>query len=182
MRLSPKGVVAAVMASGCPLLDSVLDRVRRELAGRPDVSFPRRIITRPVAQGDELHQTVTPAQFEEMRRGGRLCCAWSENGRNFGLPGSVAEDLAAGRLVVMAVGPAALAPLSAMAREVVLIRLVRPGEEPEMLAQPCDREITLTVAGETVDAAVAVLSRCLSDLPHGPLQPPRRGRPRPAAR
>lgn len=162
MRASAKGMVVAVHAGRCPALESVLDDVRRRLGNHPGFSFPRRVITKPVAPGDELHQTVTPAQFEELRRSGQFCCLWSDGARNFALPKSVADDLAEGRRVVVAGGDGALPALCELAESVTLIRLLRPGEEPEAAPVQCETEVLVTVTDNAEQAATALQQQLLS--------------------
>jgi ribose 1,5-bisphosphokinase len=157
-----KGAVIAVSAHGCGAVDAVLDGVRRRLARRPDFAFPRRIITGPVAEGDELHQTVTAAQFEDLSRTGRFFCRWSEGGRQFALPASVRGDLTAGRKVVVAANGGGLSALcAALICPVVLVRLRRAGEAAEDdLPAACETDIVLTV-GERDDAARLLARRLI---------------------
>lgn len=163
MGILAKGLVAAVHWTRCPRLEQVYDQVHRRLADHPGLSFPRRIITRPVVAGDALHQTVTPAQFEEMRRSGLLACTWNEGGRNYALPLAAMTELAAGRRLVVAAGPAALPALAALAASLVLIRLVQPGDLADDPEPEADRDITLTV-GDDLPAAVTLLASHLQSL------------------
>lgn len=172
MGISTKGVVAAVHWSRSPMLERVFDDVHRRLADHPSLSFPRQIITRPVVAGDALHQTVTPAQFEEMRRSGLLACTWCEAGRNYALPLSAVADQAAGRRLVVAASLAALPALASLASSLVLIRLRHPGDLPADPEPEADREIEVTV-GDDLPAAAALLAYHLQRLALPPRPPVR---------
>lgn len=80
---------------------SLIEEGRQRLAGDARFSFPLRVISQPAGPGDErLHRTVTPAQFDSLRRAGRLALCWHSRGVNYALPGEIDDELAAGRVVV----------------------------------------------------------------------------------
>lgn len=183
MTLRSNGRIILVTTENCGAPNVVLDGVRRRLGGLRRFSFPRRIITGPVADGDEVHQTVTAAQFEDLSRTGRFYCRWSVGGRHFALPASVSSDLAAGRQVVVAACGETLAALCAAAGcPVLLVRLrradtaVQPdaaglqsaGPEPADIGDAADdlpascEEMTLAVGGR--DNPARVLARGLIGL------------------
>ena len=64
------------------------------------IIFARRFITRPAAAGGEDHAAVTPGEFAAMRDSGGLMLHWQAHGLEYGLPASLGDQLARGRLVV----------------------------------------------------------------------------------
>ena len=73
--------------------DTLLDAAREAL---PEVRFVRRVITRPADAGGEAHEAVTDAEFD--RRAFAL--QWGAHGLRYGVPADIADDLAAGRVVI----------------------------------------------------------------------------------
>jgi ribose 1,5-bisphosphokinase len=73
--------------------DTLLDAAREAL---PEVRFVRRVITRPADAGGEAHEAVTDAEFD--RRAFAL--QWGAHGLRYGIPADIADDLAAGRVVI----------------------------------------------------------------------------------
>jgi ribose 1,5-bisphosphokinase len=81
--------------------DSLLDGARRALDGRPGFAFPRRIITRQSDPGSESHATLSEAEFERQQAAGAFFLYWPAHGLRYALPGSIADDLAAGVTVIV---------------------------------------------------------------------------------
>ena len=87
--------------------DSVIRGAQRALAGRPDVVFPRRVITRPPdASGGEDHEPCEPAAFERRVAAGAFALHWQANGLRYGVPATIDGDLAADCAVVVNVSRA----------------------------------------------------------------------------
>ncbi len=108
--------------------DTLLDLARAELAGEPKVRFVRREITRPASAGGEDHIAITPAEFEARRDGYAL--AWEAHGLGYGIPADIADDLAAGHVVVANISRAMI--LAAAAKfPVMVLEITAP---PEILA------------------------------------------------
>lgn len=77
--------------------DTLIDAARR---ARPDVVFPRRVITRPEEKGGEPFEGVTEAEFRRRAEAGAFAFTWDAHGLSYGIPAGIAEALAAGRDVV----------------------------------------------------------------------------------
>lgn len=81
--------------------DSLLDGLRAALAGRSDIVFPRRVITRAAGLGGEDYQSVSEADFAAMVARGEFALFWPAHGLQYGVPASIDADLDAGRQVVV---------------------------------------------------------------------------------
>ncbi|MGE4481519.1 phosphonate metabolism protein/1,5-bisphosphokinase (PRPP-forming) PhnN [Acidocella sp.] len=83
--------------------DTVLDHARAHLAGREDMVFARRVVTRPPGPG-EAHECVSEGEFT------RRCFAlsWSAHGLRYGIAQEIETDLAQGRTVIANVSRAVI--------------------------------------------------------------------------
>ena len=88
--------------------DSLLDGARAALAGRDDIVFPRRVITRAAGLGGEDYIAVSEADFAAMAATGDFALHWPAHGLHYGIPVSIDADLAAGRQVVVNVSRAVI--------------------------------------------------------------------------
>ncbi|TWS95142.1 phosphonate metabolism protein/1,5-bisphosphokinase (PRPP-forming) PhnN [Reyranella sp. CPCC 100927] len=87
--------------------DSVIRGAQQALAGRTDIVFPRRVITRPAdTTGGEDHEPCEPAAFERRAAAGDFTLHWHANGLRYGVPATIEADLTAGRAVVVNVSRA----------------------------------------------------------------------------
>ena len=89
--------------------DTLIAAAKSALADDPRYVFPKRIITRQAMAEAEDHETVSPGQFDQMRRNGAFALDWDAHGLSYGLPASLRGDLAAGRTVVFNGSRAAVA-------------------------------------------------------------------------
>lgn len=100
MLASPGRLVLVTGPSGVGK-DSLLDGLRAALAGRSDIVFPRRVITRAAGLGGEEYQAVSEAEFAAMLAKGAFALFWPAHGLQYGIPASIDADLDAGRQVVV---------------------------------------------------------------------------------
>lgn len=82
--------------------DSIIEGAKHRLVGDRRFVFPRRIIT-PAGYGGGgvVHQSVTPAQFESLRRDGAFALHWFDCGVGYAISRGIEHDLDAGRAVVV---------------------------------------------------------------------------------
>ncbi len=80
--------------------DSLIDAARKALAGQPRFVFARRLVTRPSSPESEDHDSLSAADFAARQAAGAFFLHWDAHGLSYALPGSIADDLAAGRTVI----------------------------------------------------------------------------------
>lgn len=86
--------------------ERIIEGAKQRLAGDGRFVFPRRIITMTgSAGGGVVHQSVTPAQFESLRRAGSFALHWFDSGVWYAIPRSIEHELYAGRAVVVHLAP-----------------------------------------------------------------------------
>lgn len=152
--------------------DTLIDGVRGRLA-RSHL-FPRRVITRPRDAGGEDYASATMAEFEACERAGDFALSWRAHGLSYGIPASIAADLARGTHVVVNVSRGVVdgarvkfAPVKVIEitapREVLAARLKARGRESltdiaeRLLRQPEVKADAVVVNDGTVAAGVAAL-------------------------
>lgn len=111
--------------------DTLLDGARACLAGRADIVFARREISRPAEAGGEDHTPVAIEAFHQRAASGDYLLHWEAHGLGYGLPGTLAEDLAEGRTVVANVSRSVLDPARAAFPN---LRVISVQASPETLA------------------------------------------------
>lgn len=110
--------------------DTLLDATRAALAGDARIRFVRREITRPPTPGGEAHLPVSPADFAARREAGHYALWWEAHGLSYGIPATIAADLAAGRRVVASVSRAVIAEAATR----FAVRVVEITAPPAVLA------------------------------------------------
>jgi len=133
--------------------DTLLEAVRRELAGDARVRFVRRVITRPATAGGEDHESVSDTAFCARD----FALQWQAHGLRYGIPADIAGDLARGVTVVANVSRTVIAE----AAERFPVRVIEVTAPPDVLAA------RLSLRGrETAADAAERLSRSVA-LPAG---------------
>ena len=142
--------------------DTLLDAARVAFAGRTDIHFARRDITRPASAGGENHREVSVVEFEEALRAGEYPLHWDAHQLRYGVPRAQLEPLALGVSVVLngsrsiidevlASGTNAHVLSIRVGREILQTRLQNRGREGEAAVQArLDRAMAFDVAGEHV--------------------------------
>jgi phosphonate metabolism protein PhnN/1,5-bisphosphokinase (PRPP-forming) len=98
--MSTPGTLALVVGASGSGKDTLLRLARAGLAGDRRFVFARRVVTRDADAEIEDHQSVDRAAFAAMRKQGAFALDWEAHGLDYGLPAGIADDIAAGRIVV----------------------------------------------------------------------------------
>lgn len=80
--------------------DSVISSARQLLGERGDIVFARRMITRGVHPGSD-HDAVSEPDFRALLQAGGLCWQWQAHGFYYGIARHYADEVLAGRRVVV---------------------------------------------------------------------------------
>ncbi len=81
--------------------DTLINAAKSALVGDDRFVFPRRVVTRPAIASLEDHESLTPDEFARREAAGVYALSWEAHGLRYGLPASIKDDIAAGRVVVM---------------------------------------------------------------------------------
>ncbi len=94
------GTLAVVVGPSGAGKDTLMNLAARHFAGRPDIHFVRRVITRDGEAGNEDHRSVSDADFDAMEKAGAFAVSWEAHGLKYGIPADVFAELARGNLVI----------------------------------------------------------------------------------
>lgn len=94
------GIMAVVVGPSGAGKDTLMNLAARHFAGRSDVHFVRRVITRDGNAGNEDHRSVSEADFDAMEQAGAFAVFWEAHGLKYGIPADVMDELARGNLVI----------------------------------------------------------------------------------
>ena len=94
------GIMAVVVGPSGAGKDTLMNLAARHFAGRPDVHFVRRVITREGDAGNEDHRSVSEVDFDAMEQAGAFAVSWEAHGLKYGIPADVTNELARGNLVI----------------------------------------------------------------------------------
>ncbi len=156
------GVLFLVVGPSGVGKDSLIDGARQFLEQDVSFWFPKRYITRPADAGGELHQAITPEEFERLTREGAFFLSWCAHGYGYGIPIAAKEALTRGRSVIVNVSRQVIgeakrqwSPVRVMLitapRDVLRERLTRRGREtPEEVQKRLDRVDAYRVEGNDV--------------------------------
>jgi phosphonate metabolism protein PhnN/1,5-bisphosphokinase (PRPP-forming) len=159
-----EGVFVAVAGPSGAGKDSLIEGARQAFAGDERIVFARRVITRP-ADDSEPYECATPLSFRLMAEGGGFALWWSANGLDYGLPASLLDDFARGRVIVANVSrdmtpmvrsrfSRALVVHVTASPEKLAARLERRGREPADQRQ--DRLARALLKDQSVEADIRI--------------------------
>jgi ribose 1,5-bisphosphokinase len=135
--------------------DTLIAYCRSRLGAADGVVFPRRAITRPSGDDTEDHEVVSEEEFRHRAAAGGFALHWRAHGLSYGVPADIAEDIAAGRTVVVNVSRSII---DAARQRFPDIRIVHVTAAPDILArrlQARGRESAVDMAAR-LDRATAV--------------------------
>lgn len=108
-----QGVFVAVAGPSGAGKDSVMQYARDRLGSlAADIVFARRVITRPMEAGSEIHDSLDETAFEKAEAKGSFAASWRANGLCYGLPAELDDVARAGQVVVANVSRAVIPTLS----------------------------------------------------------------------
>jgi thymidine phosphorylase len=132
--------------------DTLLNGARRLLANDTRFLFARRVITRPPEAGGEDHICTWPEEFQRRRDAGDFFIHWSAHGFDYGLPITLAHELAHGRHVVANGSRATITDITRRVENFVVIEITAA---PDAIAQRLSargRDTAEAIAGRLVRA------------------------------
>ena len=99
--MSARGTLFLIVGASGAGKDTLIAAARSRLGQTGRYSFPRRTITRLHQAGGEDHVETTVEEFERLERDGAFATSWRAHGHAYGIPASMAMELAGGRNVVI---------------------------------------------------------------------------------
>lgn len=136
--------------------DMLIGAARTALADDPRFVFPRRLVTREAVAELEDHDTIPRAAFAAGRASGAYALSWEAHGLGYALPATIADDLAAERVVVANVSRQVL-PAAAMRYSCRIVHVTAdPALRAERLAgrgRESGQEIAARLAREGAEVA-----------------------------
>ena len=121
-----RGRMAVVVGPSGAGKDSLMGFAARALAGRDDVTFVRRVITRRDEAGGEDHDSVSPDDFSAMAEAGRFAVSWQAHGLSYGIPAETLGAVARGHLVIANGSRSALPHFKAAFPAMTVINITAP--------------------------------------------------------
>jgi ribose 1,5-bisphosphokinase len=128
----PEGIFVAVVGPSGAGKDTLLNGAAKALAGRTDIIFVRRIITRSPDGATEDHDTMSDEAFQAASQAGDFSLSWHANGLSYALPRSTITAQRSGATIVANLSRSVLNDAVRVYGSVVLIEVTAT---QEVLAQ-----------------------------------------------
>ncbi len=125
------GAIIIVVGPSGAGKDSVIGFVARHFAGRKDIDFVRRVITRPSDAGGEDHESISGEVFDSRLSAGDFAVAWQAHGLKYGIPKEALERVREGRILIANGSRAALGQFRQVFPRVAVVNIVA---SPQVLA------------------------------------------------
>ncbi|QPC86153.1 phosphonate metabolism protein/1,5-bisphosphokinase (PRPP-forming) PhnN [Mesorhizobium sp. NBSH29] len=122
------GVFVAVVGPSGAGKDTIIDFARAALGVDGDVDFVRRVVTRPSDASTEDHDSLTDADFDVAEAAGAFALSWAAHGLKYGLPSSVDQTIAHGRVAVANLSRGALPALRLRYTDIAVIEITADRE------------------------------------------------------
>jgi len=106
--------------------DTLIAGARRALADDPRFVFPRRVITRARDADGEDHEPVDHEEFDRRVQQDAFALAWEAHGLRYGVPRTIADDLAEMRHVIANVSRAVIAAARPRYQPLTIIEVWAP--------------------------------------------------------
>ena len=160
------GILCLVVGPSGAGKDSVIQGVRRRVADRDDIVFPRRYITRAAEPEGEDHHSMAATDFQAKSDAGGFMLCWRAHDLRYGIGAECIDELAAGRRVVINVSRGVIDEARVhcegqatrvrvlhvtAARDTLVARLTARGREaPDDIARRVERALAFKVDGPDV--------------------------------
>ncbi|WP_343072348.1 phosphonate metabolism protein/1,5-bisphosphokinase (PRPP-forming) PhnN [Roseibium litorale] len=125
---SPSGVFVAVVGSSGVGKDSLIAYARQALHPDPRFVFVRRTVTRTAYVELEDHDSLSLAAFEDAEALGRFAMTWEAHGLRYGLPSSIHDDMAAGKVVTANISRKMLKMARQVFQRLQIVEITAPTE------------------------------------------------------
>jgi ribose 1,5-bisphosphokinase len=129
-KVGPGRLVLVVGPSGAGK-DTLINLARAACAGDSGIVFPRRVVTREASSSEDNEQ-LAPDAFRQALARGDFAMHWEAHGHRYGLPRALADDVRAGRTVVVNVSRTVIDTMRRTYADVVVVLVTAP---PDVLAQ-----------------------------------------------
>ena len=126
------GVFVAVVGPSGAGKDTVIGFAAERFSGEGGVDFVRRVITRPCDGSSEIHDTLADAAFAEAEASGAFALTWEAHGLKYGIPASVDDAMANGRVMIANASRGVIPTLRRRYANVVVVEVTA---HPEILAE-----------------------------------------------
>lgn len=127
-----RGMMVAVVGPSGAGKDTLLKAAQRHFAGREDIVFVRRIVTRPPDEDGKDHEAVSRESFDRMAAEGAFSVWWGAHELKYGVPRPACDEMAKGRIAVVNGSRAALRVFN---RVFSRLRVISITASPEVLAE-----------------------------------------------
>lgn len=107
--------------------DTLIALAKTACRADPTIVFPRRIVTRDASAAED-HDCLDDAAFDRAITEGGFAFWWQAHGLKYAVPGSVADDIRAGRTVICNVSRAIVTDVRARYTQVDVVLVTAPAK------------------------------------------------------
>ena len=121
----PRGTLFLIVGPSGAGKDTLIDGAKAALVNDPRYVFPRRVVTRAPAVGED-HLPMNAEDFQAAQARGEFALAWEAHGLRYGIPHAIEAELARGRQVVVNVSRAVLPEARQRYRPLRIVEVTAP--------------------------------------------------------